>query len=104
MSPCSARPLPSASPSGLRWEVMRKFLPERIRSATSCASVSIVVVVVVLFSFKWDARALGGVLFALDIREQILHPSGAHPRLVVLELELRRVAQPDSLSEEVPDL
>src|SRR5581483_12055727 len=41
---CSARPLPSASPSGLRCDVIRKLLPPRIRAATSFAARSGVVV------------------------------------------------------------
>src|SRR2546425_1144569 len=99
INPCRAMPLPRASPSGLRCEVMRKLRPSRMRAPTSAAAVSGlvvgigVVVVVVMFWLR-----LG---FRCDLHQDFLDPAGAHGRLVVLEVELRREAEPDALPEEL---
>src|SRR5262249_16673603 len=78
---CSASPLPSASPSGLRCEVMRKVRPARMRSATCCAARSGLVTWRILFQQRLDA-------------------AGARRGVVVLEIELASVAEPDSRSQE----
>src|ERR1041385_5154827 len=92
ISPCSARPLPSASPSGLRCEVMRKLRPARMRSATSRAAASgfvvVVGVVVVL------------VIVRFEVVEQRFDAARPRRRIVVAEVELRRVAEMDALAEE----
>src|SRR5450432_3216455 len=97
ISRCSAIPLPRASPSGLRCDVMRKLWPARMRSATSRAATSgfwlVVVVVVVILSFR----------FRCVFDEQRLDAAGPHRRLVVLEVELGCVAQVDPLAEESAD-
>src|SRR5262249_6196712 len=81
---CSARPLPSASPSGLRCEVMRKLRPSRMRSATCCA-------------------ARSGLVTWWILLQQRLDAAGARRGVVVLEIELGSVAKPDSSSQERAD-
>src|SRR2546423_5957786 len=80
MRRCRARPLPRASPSGLRCEVMRKLRPARMRSATSFAARSGFIVRWILFQQRLDA-------------------AGARRGVVVLEVELRSVAEADALAE-----
>src|SRR5881394_979272 len=87
MRRCRARPLPRASPSGLRCEVIRKLRPARMRSATSRAARSGFGLVIV----RW-------ILF-----QQRLDAPGARGRVVVLEVELRSVAEADALAEEGAD-
>src|SRR4051794_41071185 len=96
MRRCRARPLPSASPSGLRCEVMRKLRPPRIRSATARAPSSGFVGFGVGFVIVIRSRWILG--------QDRLDAAGAHGRLVVAEVELRRVAQTDALAEEMPHL
>src|SRR5260221_5518645 len=101
MRRCRARPLPSASPSGLRCEVIRKLRPLRLRSATARApssgwvvglTVGLIVGFVVI------------VLFAVwcILEQQGLDPAGSQPCFVVAEVELRRVPQTNALAEEMP--
>src|SRR5436305_5190922 len=96
MRRCRARPLPSASPSGLRCEVMRKLRPARMRSATSRAAASGFVVVV---------GVVVGVLVIVrfEIVEQRFDAARPRRRVVVAEVELRRVAEMDALAEERAD-
>src|SRR5437773_541501 len=82
---CSPRPLPRASPSGLRCEVIRKLRPLRTRSATSFAAFS------------------GFVILFLDVAQQLLDAPGARVGLVVAKLEVRRDTQANSLPEKMPD-
>src|ERR1700737_1764157 len=85
ISRCNPSPLPRASPSGLRWEVIRKLRPLRMRSATSRA-------------------ALSGLVIFLDIAQQLLDAPGAGQGFVVTKVELWSEAQSDPLSEKMPDL
>src|SRR5205823_576044 len=84
MRRCSARPLPSASPSGLRCEVMRKLRPARMRSATCCAPRS--------------GFIAGRILF-----QQRLDAAGERGGVVVSEVELRSVAKANAPAEERAD-
>src|SRR6185436_15452353 len=99
-------PEPSASPSGLRCAVMRKLLPERMRSATSRAATSgfcvvVVVVVVVIVLAGWYVAALRNVVLVSFLRrvldQQRLDAARPHRRLVILEVELGCIAQMDPL-------
>src|SRR5256885_377903 len=85
MRRCSPRPLPRASPSGLRCEVIRKLRPLRTRSATSLAAFS------------------GFVILFLDVAQQLLDAPGARVGLVVPKIEVRRDSQANSLPEKMPD-
>src|SRR5438132_6854216 len=76
---CSAIPLPSASPSGLRCDVMRKRRPARMRSATSRAALSGFVVAVVVVVIGFLRHHFG---------EDALDATGAHRRFVVSKVEL----------------
>src|SRR5438552_7298872 len=90
---CSAMPLPRASPSGLRWEVIRKRRPARMRSATSAAAKSGFVVVV----GAW-------LILGHDLRENALDPARAHRRFGVSEIELRRIAEANAPAEQRADV
>src|ERR1700682_1566309 len=110
MRRCSARPLPRASPSGLRCEVMRKLRPERMRSATARMPSSglFVVVAFVVWLIVGFVRVVmigfveGLVRRRLVFAQQRLDAVGAEGRLVEAEVELRRVAQTNPLSEKMP--
>src|SRR5581483_2031567 len=86
MRRCSPSPLPSASPSGLRCEVIRKLRPERMRSAT--------------------ARAASGrfvAMILLDLLQQRFDAAGARRCFVVAKVELGSDAEVDPLPQEVTD-
>src|ERR1051325_3283931 len=86
MRRCRASPLPSASPSGLRCEVMRKLRPARMRSATC-----------------WAPRSGFGFIAGRILFQQRLDAAGARGGVVVFEVELGSVAEPDALAEERAD-
>src|SRR5437867_9540929 len=121
MRRCNPSPLPRASPSGLRCDVIRKLRPARTRSATSWAAVSGVIVMpsVARHRCGWAARSsrlpatpfpryarddnVSTFLLFLDVAQQLLDAVGARGRLVILKVELGRRSQPNPLSEKMAD-